>query len=197
MNILDSKAGVGVRLTELSELRRLRRKLGISQAELARRSGVSQSLIARVESGSVDPGYSKVLAILNALEQAGGKDTPASSVMSTRVHGISSHETVEKAAMKMKKYDVSQLPVYEGGRIVGSLSESAVVRQMASGASMKELSKRRVSSCMEDPLPAVSPNTPLSMVSNMLEGSPAVLLTEKGRVAGIVTKADLLKMLHS
>lgn len=185
-----------MKLLDLSEIRKLRRKLGISQAELAYRSGVSQSLIARMESGKVDPGYTKVMAILAALDNAREKTIPVSGVMSTRVYGVMASDSVESAANKMKKYDVSQVPVFEGGRIIGSLSESTIVGQMASGADLKELSKRRVSSCMEDPLPTVSPNTPLAVASMLLEGSPAVIVTERERVTGIVTKADLLKMVH-
>ena len=38
-------------MSELEEIKRIRKKLGISQTELANRAQVSQSLIAKVESG--------------------------------------------------------------------------------------------------------------------------------------------------
>lgn len=47
---------------------------------------------------------------------------------------------------------------------------------------------------MDDPLPQVSPGTDINTLSSLLEHNKAVLIIEKGRVEGIVTKADLLKV---
>jgi predicted transcriptional regulator len=186
-----------MKLPDVTELRALRKKLGISQSELSRRSGVSQSLIARLESGSVDAGYRKVSLLFSALDEARQKDVSVSEIMSHHVYGAASSETIEKAALKMKKYGVSQMPVFENRRIVGSISESTILNQIASGADTRDLSKRKIRSCIENPLPTVSPNTPVKTVSLLLETSPAVIVLEKSRVVGIATKADLLKMVHT
>ncbi len=45
-----------------------REGLGLSQAALAARAGVSRSWISRVETGAVDPGLSTVLALAAALD---------------------------------------------------------------------------------------------------------------------------------
>ena len=37
------------------ELRARREALGMKQTELARRAGISQSMVARIEAGNVDP----------------------------------------------------------------------------------------------------------------------------------------------
>ena len=59
------------RAFELGEqVRRLREARGISQAELARRLATSQSAIARLEAGGVDP----KLATLDRLSRALGAD---------------------------------------------------------------------------------------------------------------------------
>jgi predicted transcriptional regulator len=49
---------------------------------------------------------------------------------------------------------------------------------------------------MEDAFPTVKPETPVSVVSALLEHNTAVLVSEKGKVKGIITKADILKMVH-
>ena len=54
--------------TSLALIGKLRRQLGLTQKELARKAGVSQSLIAKVESGLIDPAYSKVVQLFQALE---------------------------------------------------------------------------------------------------------------------------------
>ena len=60
-----------------------------------------------------------------------------------------------------------------------------------------ELSKQAVEKIMEEAFPTVSEETPLSMVSALLQHEPAVLVAKRGRVFGIITKADLLKVLGS
>ena len=54
-----------LRVEKIGEIRRV---LGLTQTELAKLSGVSQSLIAKIESRKIDPAYSKVIAIFEALE---------------------------------------------------------------------------------------------------------------------------------
>lgn len=42
-------------------------RLNLTQRELAKRAGVAQSTIARIESGRVDPGFESVLRILASI----------------------------------------------------------------------------------------------------------------------------------
>ena len=44
---------------DLSEIKNLRKKAGITQLDLARKASVSQSLIAKIEAGKIDPTYTK------------------------------------------------------------------------------------------------------------------------------------------
>ncbi len=46
------------------DLKKRRNELGLTQSDLAKRAGVSQPLIARIESGDVDPRLSTVRKIL-------------------------------------------------------------------------------------------------------------------------------------
>jgi predicted transcriptional regulator len=90
----------------------------------------------------------------------------------------------------MRKLSISQLPVMEGGRVVGSLTEAAI---LSCYAEKKDVSKTRVSEAMEEAFPNVLPSTPISSVASLLRHHPAVLVLEKGEVAGIITKADILR----
>ena len=59
---------------ELEEIKKIRKKLELTQTELADRAGVSQSLIAKIEAGRIDPTYSKtkkIFAALSDLEKRG------------------------------------------------------------------------------------------------------------------------------
>lgn len=50
------------------EIRTLRKQIGMTQVELSKRSGISQSMIARVESDSVNPRASTVRILLDVLQ---------------------------------------------------------------------------------------------------------------------------------
>src|SRR5674476_689619 len=56
-------------LPDLDKIRQMRKRLNLSQRELANLAGVSQSLIAKIERGSIDPSYSNVRKILGAFEE--------------------------------------------------------------------------------------------------------------------------------
>jgi HTH-type transcriptional regulator / antitoxin HipB len=49
------------------ELARRRKALGLSQTQLARRAGIRQSDVSRLESGSTNPTWSTLQAVLSAL----------------------------------------------------------------------------------------------------------------------------------
>jgi len=58
---------------QLEDIAKKRRRLGLKQAELAKLSGVSQSLVAKLESGRIDSSYTKVKTIFNVLERLEAK----------------------------------------------------------------------------------------------------------------------------
>ncbi|MGC8608630.1 MAG: helix-turn-helix domain-containing protein, partial [Thermoplasmata archaeon] len=60
-------------LPNVEELKKMRKNLGISQKDLANITGVSQSYIARLEKGTINPTYSKVKAIYEYLTKSGEK----------------------------------------------------------------------------------------------------------------------------
>ena len=53
----------------LEDIAKRRRQLGLKQSELAKMAGVSQSLIAKLEAGTIDSSYTKVKTIFDILER--------------------------------------------------------------------------------------------------------------------------------
>ena len=169
-----------------------RRRLGLTQQQLARLGGVSQSLVAKIEAGRVDAAYSKVRAIIEALErQQAASEKTAREIMHAGVEAISPSQTLHAAAQAMRRRNISQLPIVEDGRATGSISEEIILGKFSSDP--KRMSSLRVSDAMGEAFPAALPSTPISAVATLLRHHPAVLVMEKGRIAGIITKADLLK----
>ena len=95
----------------------------------------------------------------------------------------------------MAKYGYSQLPVFDGLHAVGSISEKTIIGKVSEGKDLSQISKLSVGEVMEEAFPQVGEDAPLALISNLLQVYSAVLILSKGQVVGIITKADLLKML--
>ena len=183
-------------LPSLEEVAKKRRMLDLTQKELARLAGVSQSLIAKLESKKIDPSYTKVKAIFDVLERLEIKtEVHAKEVLHQGVVGVQKSDLVSKAVRLMTDHGYSQLPVFDGEHAVGSVSEKTILGQVLAGKDLTQVSMLAVGDVMEEAFPQVGEEAPLSLISGLLQVYPAVLISTKGKVVGIVTKADLLKML--
>jgi predicted transcriptional regulator len=184
-------------LPSIEEISVKRRTLGLTQKELALLAGVSQSLIAKLESGKIDSSYTKVKAIFDVLKQMEMKrEIHVKEVLHTKVIGVQQEAQVSEAVMLMREYDYSQLPVFDGERVVGSISEKNILSQIQDGKDLTQLSTLPLKEIMNEAFPQVGEETPLSLISRLLQFYPAILVSKKGQILGIITKADILKMLQ-
>ncbi len=182
-------------LPSLEEILKKRKELGLTQSKLAVLAGVSQSIVAKIESGSVDPSYSVVRRIFSALERVEvAPSRRVSELMSRPVTSVSRMQPVREAVELMRRRGFSQLPVFEGGRCVGSISEKTILDRAARGESLDTLLGRRVKEIMDSTLPVVDEDTPLDQVLGLLQGNYGVLVSRGENIAGILTKSDILKM---
>ena len=95
----------------------------------------------------------------------------------------------------MKEHGYSQIPVFNGKQSVGSISEKTILRQILAGKDLDQISNLPTEDIMEEAFPQVGEDAPLSLISSLLQTYQAVLVAKKGQVVGIITKADLLRML--
>lgn len=175
------------------ELRSLRKRAKLTQKELARRAGISQSLIARIEAGTVDPRISTLRKIIKVLNEALGEcKITAKSIMSSPVIFVEAEETVEKAIELMWKHGISQLPIFHRGKLIGSIREDTILSRLKDG-NVSELLKKKVYYLKEKPFPVVNENTSIEEVTKLLmSGNSAVLVSNNGKITGIITKIDLI-----
>jgi predicted transcriptional regulator len=179
----------------LSSLRRRRLALGIPLGDLARAVGRSDATLSRIERGQIRPSYDLVQRILAVLEREEGLATPrltAGDVMNRALVTVEPSATLTVAAQRMETGGFSQLPVVDGGRVVGSLSETAVLRALAQPSARRT----RVRDALEPAYPVVDPQFPAELLPALLGRYAAVLVTHRGELAGIVTKADLIRGLR-
>lgn len=178
---------------DIVEIKRLRREHNLTQLQLARGCNVSQSLIAKIEAGSIDPSYSKAKQILDYLYSLAEKSQHmAKDVLVRKVIWVKPGDSVHSAIQLMKKHGISQLPVRQNSNPVGLVTEASVLKAATSGQNIREL---RVEDVMLDSPPVVNKNTPLPILLDLLRYSPLLLVAEKGTILGLTTKTDVLKML--
>ncbi len=182
-------------LPSIEEIGRKRRLLAISQKKLANLAGVSQSMIAKIESKRISPSYLKTKSIFDTLESLQRKNEfKAKDIRHGKVVSIQAHETIAKGVRLMRETGFSQLPVFNQTQVVGSLTEKIILEKLVTAPEPEHVSKQPVEKIMDEAFPSVGEETPISMVSALLQYVPAVLVTKRGHVEGIITKADLLKV---
>lgn len=176
---------------ELQEIKQLRKKHSLTQTQLAKLAGVSQSLIAKIEAGTVDPTFShvrRILEVLHSMERE--KEPKAEQLITHRIIVVGKNEPLSKAIREMKNYGISQLPVTEDSRVTGLVSETTIIEKLAEG---KGLAKLQVKDVMEEAPPVVAKTTPMSAVTELLRHTPLIIVAENGKPKGVITKADVLK----
>ncbi len=181
-----------------SDIRRIRISMDITQTQLANRSGISQSTIAKIERGKISASYETVVALFETLESMNrdiGRGLTAKDVCSPAVVSIQSTETIHDASELMRSTGYSQLPVLSGEVPVGNISERGIFELLNSGQTMDDLSMLPVSKVMGESYPVVSDTTPVSTIAGMMNSCNAVLVSSKGKIVGMITNADMLKLI--
>ena len=97
--------------------------------------------------------------------------------------------TVGQAVNLMREHDISQVPVIEGGEVVGSISETRILEILISDPGAK---RKPVAEYMEKPCPVISEDASIEeVVHNMDHQTPAILV-KHATGFDIITKSDLI-----
>ena len=102
---------------------------------------------------------------------------------------VTPNELVSAALAKMNELGLTQIPVLEDGKSVGSLRENHLLSKVFNE---RDLLEAPVSKVMDKSFPLVDVDDDVNLVSRKLRSSPAVLIEEYGRITGIITRHDLL-----
>ncbi len=185
-------------LPNLDEIPRLRKALGLTQTQLSRLAAVSQSAIVKIERRQMNPSYEIVRRVMNALEvevRRQEKKAVVEQVQTRKVQSADPRVSLEDAAAEMRRHQFSQLPVLQGGRCVGSISDKTITNLIMAGKDPRELAKIRLEEVMDPPFPQIDTKAPVELAASLLRHYNAVLVTTRGDITGIVTKSDLMKLL--
>lgn len=162
---------------------------------MAKAVGRTDATLSRIERGKIRPSYELVQRMIEFLESREGLVTPdlrAGDLMSSALVTVDGGASLAAAAQAMERAGISQLPVLEGGRLSGSISEAGLLRALASPGRRKT----RVREIQEGPYPLVDREFAAELLSGLLTRYPAVLVSVRGELRGIVTKTDLIRGLR-
>lgn len=183
-------------LPELSEIKAKRKKAKLTQSELAERTKLSQSMIAKIEAGKVIPSYDKAKRIFDFFQSLHEtSELKASDIMTKKIFSINPESKVKEAIKLMEKNSISQLPVIENNVVSGTISEKAILEKLKTAKDPEVLKETKVKEIMDESLPIIKEDTPLKAVAAILEYSQGALVSKGNKTIGIVTKADLFKIL--
>ncbi|MBQ03956.1 transcriptional regulator [Candidatus Bathyarchaeota archaeon] len=183
-------------LPEIDSISHRRRALGLTQTQLAKKAEVSQSYIAKLEARKIEPSYTRIrsiLKVLNGLER--GNEKKAEEIMSKEIVNIQMDDLIRKTMDIMWDTGFSQIPVMDGERPVGSITERTIIDTMRNGRIEIPMGEQSISTIMDEPFPQVGEAAPISIIAELLRNYPAIIVQRRDKITGIITKADLLKTL--
>jgi len=129
--------------------------------------------------------------LIAALKQYVKPAVTVSQIMSYGVHTLHPDMTLSEAESYMRRYGHEGFPVVEDGQLVGILTRREIDRAL-----QHRLGHATVRSFMYKGDMAVSPSDSVATVQQIMtnHGVGQVPVVENGRVLGIVTRTDLIKL---
>ena len=127
-------------------------------------------------------------AVTRVSDVVGGKGRKIPGLLT-----VSAGEPLRKALALVEQHDITQIPVLRSGQVVGTLFDNEILKRVLEDSSVLD---QPVESLMGDPLPVVRSEEPVEHVTRLLASrNPAVLVSDNGKVTGILTRFDMLQFI--
>ncbi len=103
---------------------------------------------------------------------------------------VSPRDNLICAIARMQEYNISQLPVIADNKIIGSLTEEAVMKLLHDGVNFEQ---QQIGPVMGKPLPTLDSGTDISEAFRLLlAGAAAIVVMQDGTPQGVITRSDLV-----
>ena len=127
-------------------------------------------------------------AVTRVLEVVAGKGRTLRGLLR-----VEAHEPLRRALALVQQHDVTQIPVFRGEQVVGTVYDNEILKCVLENSSTLD---KPVETLMGDPLPIVGSDESVDHVTQLLASrNPAVLVRENGKVTGILTRFDMLQFI--
>jgi cystathionine beta-synthase len=88
----------------------------------------------------------------------------------------------------MKRHEISQLPVMDGNRLAGVVSELELLKALVSGAD----GNTPVDDFITSNFAILEPNNSTALLAELLAQDRTVIVQDAGSIVGVLTKIDLI-----
>ncbi len=111
-------------------------------------------------------------------------------IMTETIISVEPEKDVIYIRKLMIEYAISQVPVMEGGQVLGMVTEEDIVRAYSRyGKDAKNLKAKEIMSAAP---PVVDRSAQMEDIVGILRDSPALLVSDEGEIKGIITRADIV-----
>lgn len=183
----------------IEKFKELMKQTGVSQEEVAEKTGISQPVISRILNGERELRYDEAKKILDFLQSC-HTSIPSNMLASDiatkedELFKVEYNEKLSEVAKRMFEKGYSQAPVYKGDNVIGVITEKSFIKLLLEPKrKLEELTVEDTQ--LEDP-PEYPHDTPVQDIAHTLLDYYAVLVKEGGKVVGIITRADFLKIFY-
>jgi cystathionine beta-synthase len=109
-----------------------------------------------------------------------------------RLISVEAGAPLKQALLLVQQHEISQIPVFRRGELVGTLEESEILKAAVADPAAID---RPVDGWMKSPLAVVDAGEHVDQVARRLAKEPAVLVRRNGGIAGILTRYDMLQFI--
>ncbi len=103
---------------------------------------------------------------------------------------VNAKDSLSRAVSLMHEYNISQLPVTDNKKAVGSLDEASMMKLLHDGV---DFTKQEISAVMGKPMPTLEDEVDISEAYRLLlSGTIGVIVTRNNVPVGVITRTDLI-----
>ena len=133
------------------------------------------------KNGFWEEGDVRVIKVIEILKQK--KNFPS-------IISVSTGEILSNALNLIHKYNISQLPVIDDNKVVGSLNETSLMKLFHDGA---DFNKQQIFAVMGKPLPTLDKDVDIAEAYRvLLSGTTGIIVTEDEIPIAVITRVDLI-----
>ncbi|HTM57941.1 MAG TPA: cystathionine beta-synthase [Candidatus Udaeobacter sp.] len=127
-------------------------------------------------------------AVTRAADVLAGKGRAVRGLLS-----VQTEEPLRKALALVENHDITQLPVFRGSEVAGTIYDSDILKRVLENSSSLD---QPVESLMSEALPVVEGDDPVDSVTRLMAArNSAVLVRDHGTLTGILTRYDMLQFI--
>jgi cystathionine beta-synthase len=129
-----------------------------------------------------DPSITRVSEVLD------GKGRAVRGLLS-----VQASEPLRKALSLVEQHDITQIPVFRAGQVVGTLYDNEILKRVLENSSALD---QPVESLMSEALPVVESDDSVESVTRLMAArNSAVLVRDHGVLTGILSRYDMLQFI--